>query len=52
MAASAGLELLEEVISLVIYENKGGEIFHRNFPNGFHTQLGILYALNALNRAL
>ena len=39
----------EEVIALVIYQNKGGEVFHFNFPDSFHTQFRIFHTLNALD---
>ena len=46
------LELLEEVVTLVVDEDKGGEVFYRNLPDSLHTQFGILHALNALDRTL
>ena len=33
---SPGLELLEEVVALVVDEDKGGEVFYRNLPDGLH----------------
>ena len=47
-----GLQLLEEVITLVVHKDESGEVFHLNLPYGFHTQFGVLYALNALDAAL
>ena len=44
--------LFEEVISFVIYQNKCREIFHFNFPDCFHAQFRIFYALNALDVVL
>ena len=52
LAAGAGLELLEEVVALVIHEDEGGEVFYSNLPDGFHTEFGILHALDALDGAL
>ena len=31
----------EEIVALVIYQNEGGEIFHFNFPDGFHAQFRV-----------
>ena len=45
-------ELFEEVVALVVDEDEGGEILDGYFPNGFHAELGILYALYALDAAL
>ncbi len=46
------LQLLEEVITLVINEDECGEVFNSNLPDSLHAELGILYALDALDRAL
>jgi hypothetical protein len=43
---------LEEIITLVIHEDKGGEVFHLNLPDGLHAKFRILYALDALDTAL
>ena len=34
-----GLELLEEVVALVIYQDESGEVFYVNLPDSLHTQL-------------
>ena len=52
MAAGAGLELLEEVVALVVYEDEGGEVFYGNLPDGFHAEFGIFYAVDALDATL
>ena len=45
------LELLEEIIALVIHEDKGREILYANLPYSLHTELRILHALDALDIA-
>ena len=47
-----GLQGLEEVITLVVHEDEGGEVLYLNLPHSLHTELRILYALDALDRAL
>ena len=47
-----GFELLKEIVTLVIYQDKGGEIFHFYFPDCLHTQLGIFEALYLLDAVL
>ena len=47
-----GLQLLEEVVALVIYENECREVLDGDFPDGFHTQFGVFHALDALDAAL
>ena len=47
-----GLQLLEEVVALVIYENECREVLNGDFPDGFHTQFGVFHALDALDAAL
>jgi hypothetical protein len=44
--------LLEEVVAFVIDENEGWEVLNLNLPNGFHSEFGVLNALNALNVVL
>ena len=51
-AGTPGFQLLEEVVALVIHQDKGGEVLHRDFPDGLHTQFGIFHALDALDAAL
>ena len=35
-ATGAGLELLEEIVALVVYQDEGGEVLYLNLPDGFH----------------
>ena len=51
-AGTPGFQLLEEVVALVIHQDKGGEVLHGDFPDGLHTQFGIFHALDALDAAL
>lgn len=51
-ASATRLQLLEEVVAFVIHENEGWEVLNLNFPNGFHSEFGVLNALNALNVVL
>ena len=46
------LDLSEEVVTLVINEDKCREIFNFNLPNGFHAEFGIFHALDALDVVL
>lgn len=46
------LNLLEEIVPFVIHRDKRREIFHFNFPDGFHPQFGIFHALQTLDTAL
>ena len=52
LAGCPRLELLEEVVALVVYEDEGGEVFHGDFPDGFHAQLGVFHALDRFDGAL
>jgi len=52
LARSPRLQLLEEVVALVIYEDECREVLYGNLPDSLHTELWILYALDALDRAL
>ena len=52
VAAGAGLELLEEVVALIVYEDECGEVFYGNLPDGFHAEFGIFHAVDALDAAL
>ena len=45
-------DLSEEVVTLVINEDKCREIFNFNLPNGFHAEFGIFHALDALDVVL
>ena len=52
LARCPGLELLEEVVALVVYEDECREVFYGNLPDSFHAELRILYALDALDGTL
>ena len=52
LARSPRLQLFEEVVALVIYEDECREVFYCNLPDSLHTELGVLYALDALDRTL
>lgn len=41
MPYGALVDFLEKVVAFVIDENERGEIFHRDFPYGFHAEFGI-----------
>jgi hypothetical protein len=47
-----GLQLLEEVVALVIDEDKGREVLDGDLPDSLHAQLRILYALDAFDARL
>ena len=47
-----GFQRLEEVVTLVIHEDEGGEVFDVDLPDSLHAKFRILNALDALNRAL
>jgi hypothetical protein len=44
--ALARFELLEEIITLIIHQDKRREILYLKLPDGLHTQFRILHALN------
>ena len=46
------LDLLEEIVTFIINENKGREIFDFDFPDSFHSQLRISHALEAADTLL
>ena len=52
LARCPRLQLLEEVIAFIIYEDECREVFYGNLPDSLHTELRILYALDALDRTL
>ncbi len=52
LAWSPGLQLLEEVVALVVYEDECREVLNGDFPDGLHAQFGVLHALDALDGAL
>ena len=39
-------ELGEEILSLAIHNDEGGEVLHINLPDGLHTQLRVLQHLD------
>ena len=45
-------ESLEEIVALIINEDECREILNFNLPYSLHTQLGVFYAFDALDRAL
>ena len=45
-------DLSEEVVTLVINEDKCREIFNFNLPNGFHAEFGIFHTLDVLDALL
>jgi hypothetical protein len=51
-AAAAWLYLLEEVVALVINEDKCREVLNLDFPDSLHAELGVLDALDALDVVL
>ena len=52
LARSPRLQLLEEVVALVIYEDECREVFNGDFPDGFPTEIGIFHTFDALDAAL
>ena len=52
LARSPRLQLLEEVVALIIYEDECREVLYGNLPDSLHTELRVLYALDALDRTL
>ena len=52
LTTTSRLNLLEEVVALVVHEDECGEVFYFNLPDGFHTELGIFYTLDALDVVL
>ena len=45
-AGPAGTDVGEEVVALVVHQDVGREVLDGNLPDGFHTQLGVLDALD------
>ena len=41
--------MFEEVVALIVYEDESREVLYFDFPDSFHTQLRILYALDRLD---
>lgn len=46
------LDLLEEIVTFIVYQHECREVFDFNFPDSFHTQFRIGHALEALNTGL
>ena len=46
------LQLFEEVVALVVYEDECGEILNGDLPYCLHAQLRIFHTLDALDAAL
>jgi len=49
---AAGLDLLEEVVTFVVNEDEGREVFNFYLPDGFHAEFGIFKELYVLDRVL
>ena len=45
-ATFAGLELLEEIVTLVVYQDKCGEVLNLNLPDCLHAKFRVLDALD------
>ena len=45
-APLARFELFKEVIAFIIHQDECREVLHFDFPDGFHAEFRILYALN------
>ena len=45
-AGPAGTDVGKEVIAFVVHQDVGREVLYGNLPDGFHTQLGVLDALD------
>ena len=44
--------MFKEVISLVVDEDEGGEVFNLNLPYGLHTEFRVFHAFDALDVVL
>lgn len=44
--------MFEEIVAFVVDENECGKIFHFDFPDGFHAELGIFEAFDTLDIVL
>jgi hypothetical protein len=51
-ARTTWFQLFEKVVTLVIYEDKCREVLYVDLPDCLHTELWILYALDALDIVL
>ena len=45
-------ELLEEIVTLVIYEDEGREVLDTDLPDGLHAEFRVFHALDATDAAL
>ena len=45
-------QLLEEIVTLIIYQDECREVFHFNLPDSLHTQFRIFHTFNALDIVL
>ena len=53
LAASATrFDLFEEIVTLVVYQDKCWKIFHFDLPDRFHAQFGIFHTFDALDVVL
>ena len=51
--ATSGIrQLFEEIIAFIVYQNEGREIFYFDFPDSFHAEFGIFYALDGFDVVL
>ena len=51
-AGPVGADVGKEVVALVIHQDVGGEILHRNFPDSLHTQFRVFDALDGSDAVL
>src|ERR1700688_2243471 len=49
---SPQIQLLEKIIALVVDDDEGREIHHRDAPDRFHAELGIFHHLDLLDAVL
>ena len=52
VACTVAAYLLEEVVAFVVNQDECREVFNCDFPNGFHSEFGVLDALDALDAGL
>ena len=52
LASATRLDLFEEVVALVIYQDESREVNYLTLPNCFHTQFRIFHTLDALDIVL
>ena len=51
-AGTAGLDLFEEIVALVVNKDECREILYVDFPDGLHSEFRIFYAFDALDVVL